>query len=91
MSILAFCKKVVSGDTFRTDGNEVICLADSMPPEPDDNGNDEAQQVLERLILEKWVTCELVGFSYGRLVANVWVGGQSVNAMMQKRGYHNRR
>lgn len=86
--MLAFCKQVVSGDTFRTDSDEVIRLAGSVPLELENVRNSEAQRTLEKLILEKWVTCELVGFSFGKLVANVWVAGESVNAAMQKLSFN---
>jgi|GEM_PF-6618024 len=47
----------------------------------------KAKQQLGQLIGGKTVTYDEVGKSYGRVVADVKVGGTSVNAAMRKKGY----
>ncbi len=77
--------RVIDGDTFDTGSPEArIRLANVNAPELGSPGGQEAKWALARLIEGKRVRIQTVAHDvYRRRVANVWVGGQSVNAMMQ--------
>lgn len=83
----AVCEHVEDGDTFRTGGQNWIRLANVCTPEKGESEFLKAKSILERLILNKSIDYEQVGTSYGRIVAEVWVGGISVNAYMREQGY----
>ncbi len=77
--------RVIDGDTFDTSSSEPrIRLANVDAPELGSPGGQEAKWALARLIEDKRVRIQTVAHDiYGRRVANVWVGQQSVNRLMQ--------
>lgn len=85
--VRATCEYVRDGDTFRITGQKWIRLANVCTPDEGEVGYTTAKRILERLILRKTIVYEQVGTSYGRIVANVWVNGSSVNAYMRRQGY----
>ena len=77
--------RIVDGDTFRTSiRRNSVRLADVYAPEKGQRGAVMATKALRRLIGGKIVSIQTVGRSYGRAVAEVWVDGRSVNAIMRK-------
>ena len=85
--VTAICEYVQDGDTFRTAKQNWIRLADVCTPDEGEPEFLEAKSILEKLILNKSITYEQVSTSYGRIVAEVWVDGMSVNAYMREQGY----
>lgn len=75
--------EVIDGDTFKTENN-TIRLADVNAPELSKAGWFTAKQELERLIGGREITYEEKARSYGRIVAQVWVGNADVNAAMRR-------
>jgi endonuclease YncB( thermonuclease family) len=85
--VRATCEYVRDGDTFRTAGQRWIRLANVCTPEEGERGYTIAKRILQGLILHEAITYEQVGFSYGRIVAEVWVDGLHVNTYMRLQGY----
>lgn len=85
--VSATCGYVQDGDTFRTASNTWIRLANVCAPQLESIEGPKAKRLLEQLILGKAIVYEQVGSSYGRLVAEVWVNGTSVNVYMRRQGY----
>ena len=75
------------GDTFVTRSGKWIRLAGVNCPELGKYGGQKAKAILANLIKGKVVVYEPVGRSYGRIVANVWVGRKSINNYMRRMGY----
>ncbi len=80
------CVEVWDGDTFITSSDKWIRLAGVNCPELGKYGGQKATDTLSDLIEGKTITYEPVGKSYGRIVANVWVYGKSVNNFMRRHG-----
>ena len=85
--VKAVCEYVEDGDTFRNKGKKWIRLSNVCAPESGKPGGMKAKRILSDLILSKSITYEKVGTSYGRIVAEVWIGNRSVNAYMRNQGY----
>lgn len=85
--ISARCQYVKDGDTFQTARGRWIRLAYVYAPEKGERGYLIAKRILESLILGKAITYKPVGTSYGRIVAEVWVGRTYVNGYMIAQGY----
>lgn len=79
--------KVVDGDTFNVKGGNRIRLSNVRAPELGTKGGLKAKRELGSLISRKTVSYKTVGKSYGRIVANVRVGGKLVNQAMRNKGY----
>ncbi len=79
--------RVIDGDTFETDRRvHPVRLANVDAPEKGQPGGAGATEALRKLIGRKEVTVDTVARdSYGRSVANVRVGRQSVNKAMRKK------
>lgn len=77
--------KVVDGDTFQTASRKnPVRLANVDAPEKGQSGATKATQALRNIVRGKQVTIDTVARdSYGRSVANVRVGGKSVNKAMR--------
>lgn len=86
---MAKVKSIIDGDTFETESGHRIRLAGVDAPEKGRPWSVKATQRLESLIGEKNVAINPVGASYGRIVADVEVGGKSVNKSMKR--YLNKR
>jgi len=78
--------KVIDGDTFETNRRKhSVRLANVDTPEKRQPGYQDAKKELSDLILNKEVTIDTVARDkYGRSVAKVKVGVQSVNKKMEK-------
>ncbi len=78
--------RVIDGDTFRTKSRKhSVRLANIDAPEKGAKGGTKATQQLKKLIQGKKVEVNTVARDvYGRSVANVKVGGKSVNKAMTK-------
>ena len=78
--------KVIDGDTFKTESRRrPIRLANVDTPERGQPGCAIARKALERKILGKPVLIDTVARdTYNRAVANVKVGGKSVNKAMKR-------
>ncbi len=74
--------KVLDGDTFEIETGQRVRLANVNAPEVGKPGADEATAKLRELVDGKNVRIDPVGTSYGRVVANVTVDGESVNSTM---------
>lgn len=85
--INAICVHVEDGDTFRTRAGSWIRLANVCCPEKGSWGWVKAKNILTKLILNNAISYEKVGASYGRIVANVWLNGRSINAYMRRQSY----
>ena len=85
--VRATCEYVEDGDTFRAAGKRWIRLANVCAPEAGQPEYAMAKRSLEKLILHKSIVYEQLGSSYGRIVAEVWLDGMSVNAYMRQQGY----
>ena len=83
----ATCEYVEDGDTFRTSRKNWIRLANVCAPELSTAGGAKAKRILAELIFGKRIRYKKCGSSYGRLVADVWVGNLWVNAHMRQLGY----
>lgn len=79
--------QVRDGDTIKIAYGPWIRLANVNAPELRTKGGATAKQELGKLVSGKTVTYDEVGKSYGRLVANLKVGGKDVNAAMRRKGY----
>jgi micrococcal nuclease len=80
-----YVRKVIDGDTFDTNSNERIRLANVNAPKEGFWVRKEARIALKDIIEVKPVTIETVATdSFGRLVAEVWCDGVSVNEAMRK-------
>ena len=77
-------KRVIAGDTFETPSGQRVRLAGVEAPEKGRPWSVKATQELESLIGGKNVVIDPLGASYGRIVAEVKVGGRSVNIIMKK-------
>lgn len=77
--------KAIDGDTFETANRKnPVRLASVDAPEKGQPGAGKATRALRRLIHGKEVTIDTVARDrYGRSVANVKVGGRSVNKAVQ--------
>ena len=78
--------RVIDGDTFRTSTRKhSVRLANVNAPEKGTKGGSKTTQQLQRLIGGKKVEVNTVARDkYGRSVANVKVGGKSVNSAIRK-------
>ena len=85
--IRTICAYVQDGDTFMTVRGRWIRLANVNTPESGFRGFVKATNIVKRLIEGRVITYEKVGTSYGRIVANVWVGRTNVNNYMRRQGY----
>ncbi len=81
---MAKVTKVLDGDTFETASGQRVRLADVNAPEVGQPRADKATAKLHELVYGKNVSIDPVGTSYGRVVANVTVGGKSVNSTMRR-------
>ena len=81
---MARVKRVIDGDTFETVSGQRVRLAGVDAPEPGKPGSVKATEKLESLVGNKNVIVDPVGTSYGRIVADVEIGGKSVNKSMQR-------
>lgn len=79
--------RVIDGDTFKIQGGKAIRLAKVGAPELGTKGGAKARNELQGVIKGKTVIYNTVAKSYGRDVANVKVGGKSVNQIMRNKGY----
>ena len=79
--------KVIDGDTFKTSSRKKpVRLANVNAPEKGRPGFAEATVVLRKMIEGEEVRIETVGRDkYGRAVAKVYKGRESVNKKMQKK------
>jgi len=79
--------RVIDGDTFRTSSRKhSVRLANVDAPEKGRKGGAKATQQLKSLIQGKNVEVKTIARDvYGRAVANVKVGGKSVNKALAKR------
>ena len=79
--------KVIDGDTFETSSRKrSVRLANVDAPEKGERGSVQATQALKKLVLGKEVSIDTKARDvYGRSVANVKVGRQSVNKAMQEK------
>ena len=76
--------EVIDGDTFRGGGQDFRLVGVDCP-ELDQPGGTAARDYLSALILHKYVEYESKGIDvYGRVLAQVWVGGTDVNAQMRQ-------
>lgn len=82
-----YCSLVIDGDTFDVRLGPRIRLARVNAPELNQPGGLSAKRYLESLVFQKWLTYKVVGQSYGRGVAEVWINGYSVNDAMIAAGY----
>jgi endonuclease YncB( thermonuclease family) len=82
-------KRVIDGDTLTTASRKhSVRLANVNAPERGERGAVAATKALAELVRDKKVSVETVARDkYGRSVANVKVGGRSVNAAMRRKGY----
>lgn len=82
--------RVIDGDTFETTRRKhSVRLANVDTPEKRQPGYQAAKRALAKAILNKEVTVDTVGRSYGRAVGKVKIGNKSVNNIMKphdKRG-----
>lgn len=78
--------KVIDGDTFKTASRtRPVRLANVDTPEKGSPGSAIARNALERKILGKTVSIDTVARdTYNRAVANVKLGGKSVNKAMKR-------
>ncbi|OGO50061.1 MAG: hypothetical protein A2148_06070 [Chloroflexi bacterium RBG_16_68_14] len=84
----AFVVEVIDGDTFKIRSGEHVRLSDVCAPEKGQPGWDAARSRLAQLVLHETVTLQVVATdTYGRLVADVWVGSAHANAAMRRYGY----
>jgi endonuclease YncB( thermonuclease family) len=79
--------KVIDGDTFGTSRrSKLVRLADVDAPEKNQPGYKKATEALKKLILGEEVRVETVARDrYGRAVAKVYLGHESINKKMQKK------
>jgi endonuclease YncB( thermonuclease family) len=88
-------KKVLDGDTFQThrkvNGSNIVRLANYNAPEKNQHGGKRATNRLRGLIGGKSVTIDPRGKSYGRTVADVFLGRRKINDVMRIGVHKNRR
>jgi len=79
--------KVIDGDTFKTAiRKNPVRLANVYAPEKGQPGSGKAKESLSKLIEGEEVRIDTVSRDkYGRAVANVYKGRESVNKKMQKK------
>ena len=79
--------RIIDGDTFETSSRQKsVRLASVDAPERGAPGSAKARETLRSMIKGKQVRIEtLARDKYGRSVANVYVGRDSVNKKMQKK------
>lgn len=79
--------KIIDGDTFETAScKNPVRLANVDAPEKGQIGSAKAIEVLRKMILGEEVKIDTVSRDkYGRAVANVYKGRESVNKKMQKK------
>lgn len=81
-------KSVTDGDTFITQDDRKVRLANVRAPEKGQRGAPQARHDLRELISRKQVNVETVARDpYGRVVAKVKVGNKSVNKAMRAKGW----
>ena len=76
--------KVIDGDTFRIPRKN-IRLANVDAPEMGNRGGAKAKSQLKNMVQGKTISYKPVGKSYNRVVAQVKVGGKSVNQSMRNK------
>lgn len=76
--------EVIDGDTVRIP-RKTIRLAKVDAPELGTKGGAKAKNQLKDMVQGKTITYKPVGKSYGRVVAQVKVGGRSVNQAMRNK------
>ena len=81
---MAQVKRVIDGGTFETISGQRVRLEGVDAPETGKRGYAKATEKLASLVGDKNVAVNPVGVSYGRIVADVEVGGKSVNKSMQR-------
>ena len=79
--------KIIDGDTFKTASRKnPVRLANVDAPEKGQPGSAKAREALSKMIEGEEVKVDTVSRDkYGRSVANVYVGRESVNKKMQKK------
>jgi len=79
--------KIIDGDTFETASRKnPVRLANIDAPEKGQPGSAKAKEALSKLIEGEEVRIDTVSRDkYGRAVANVYKGRESVNKKMQKK------
>lgn len=79
--------KIIDGDTFETASRKnPVRLANVNAPEKGQSGSAKAKDALSKLIKGEEVRIDTVSRDkYGRAVANVYLGRESVNKKMQKK------
>ncbi len=81
-------KSVTDGDTFITQDDTKVRLANVRAPEKGQRGAPQARHDLRELISRKQVNVETVARDpYGRVVAKVKVGNKSANKAMRAKGW----
>jgi endonuclease YncB( thermonuclease family) len=76
--------KVIDGDTLRIP-RKSIRLANVDAPELGSRGGTKAKNQLKDMVQGKTISYKPVGKSYGRTVAQVKLGGKSVNQSMRNK------
>lgn len=76
--------KVIDGDTLKIP-RKTIRLANVDAPELGTTGGTLAKNQLKDMVQNKVISYETVAKSYGRDVANVKLGGKSVNQAMRNK------
>ncbi len=84
--------EITDGDTFIVDraynNRNIIRLNKVNTPEKGKPGYDEARNYLASLILQRTVTIEPLGIGhFGRIIANVYLNGISINKEMKNKGW----
>ncbi len=79
--------KIIDGDTFETASRKnPVRLANVDAPEKGQRGSAKTKEALSRMIEGEEVRIDTVSRDkYGRAVANVYLGRESVNKKMQKK------
>lgn len=79
--------RVIDGDTFLTASRKrSVRLANFDAPEKGKRGSVKATQILRKLIQGKKVEVHAIGRdAFGRVIANVKVGGKSLNKAMRSK------
>ncbi len=85
---IAFCTRVVAGDTLETHSGLRISLARVFVPRVDAPGGSLAKDRLTAKINNQIISYEvLVSEEYGSSACEVWMGGLNVNDWMRSLGY----
>ena len=79
--------KIIDGDTFKTASRKnPVRLANVDAPEKGQPGSAKATEALRKMIEGEEVRIDTVSRDkYGRAVANIYLGRESVNKKMQKK------